>query len=137
VAPLVAVANDVSALYWNPAGISRIARPEAVFERIEWLADISFNFFGAVIPFGRYGTAGVFLNAMSVPKMTVRIYRFSQRNRRNVRRLQLRGWRIYSFALTDRFSIGVNGKYIEERIWHEKARSIAFDIGTFYQTNFS
>jgi hypothetical protein len=36
--------------------------------------------------------------------------------------------------LTDRFSIGGNAKYISERIWHEQASSLAFDIGTLYDT---
>ena len=36
--------------------------------------------------------------------------------------------------LTDRFSIGFNAKYISERIWHERGRSLAFDVGTLYDT---
>jgi len=132
----VAVANDVSALYWNPAGISQVGHPEAVFERVEWLADISFNYFGAVIPFGRWGTAGVFLNAMSVPKMAVRTVDFPNGTGEMFDATSYAFGISYSFALTDRFSIGMNGKYIEERIWHEKARSVAFDIGTLYRTNF-
>ncbi len=68
----VAISNDVSALYWNPAGLCRMDQGEAVFERIEWFADISFNYLGATLPFQRYGTAGIFLNAMTVPHMKVR-----------------------------------------------------------------
>lgn len=133
----VAVANDVSALYWNPAGISRIARPEAVFERVEWLADISFNYLGVVIPFGRWGTAGVFLDAMSVPKMAVRTVDYPDGTGEMFDATSYAVGLSYAFSLTDRFSIGLTGKYIEERIWHEKSHSVAFDIGTLYKTNFN
>lgn len=133
----VAVANDVTALYWNPSGISRIARPEAIFERIEWLTDISYNYLGAAIPFGRWGTAGVFMDAMTVPKMAVRTVDYPDGTGEMFDATSYAIGLSYAFSLTDRFSIGLTGKYIEERIWHEKARSVAFDIGTLYKTNFN
>ncbi|PIS27858.1 MAG: hypothetical protein COT43_08375 [Candidatus Marinimicrobia bacterium CG08_land_8_20_14_0_20_45_22] len=132
----VAVANDVSALYWNPAGIARMQNAEAVFERVEWLSDISFNYLGAVIPFGRWGSAGVFLDAMTVPKMAVRTVDYPDGTGEEFDATSYAFGLTYSFALTDRFSVGMTGKYIEERVWHEKARSVAFDIGTLYRTNF-
>jgi hypothetical protein len=101
----VGVANDVSALYWNPAGISRITSPEAVFEKVEWLADISFNYIGAVIPFGRWGTAGFFLDAMTVPKMAVRTVDYPEGTGEMFDASSIAFGLSYSYALTDRFSI--------------------------------
>ncbi|MFH1011818.1 MAG: PorV/PorQ family protein, partial [bacterium] len=40
----------------------------------------------------------------------------------------------YGLSLTDRFSIGFTGKYIQQRIWHESAEGVALDIGTLYTT---
>lgn len=130
----VAVANDVSALYWNPAGLCRIGHGEAVFERIEWLADIDFNYIGATLSFGRWGTAGFFLNAMSVPKMMVRTVDHPDGTGEQFDASSIAVGLSYSYALTDRFSIGFNGKYISERIWHEKTASFAIDVGTLYFT---
>jgi hypothetical protein len=42
----------------------------------------------------------------------------------------------YARNLTDRFSIGATGKYIQQRIWNETASSFALDVGLVYQTNF-
>ncbi|MCK5705535.1 MAG: UPF0164 family protein, partial [Cyclobacteriaceae bacterium] len=39
----VATASDVSALYWNPAGASRIGTNEAMFSHSKWFADINYN----------------------------------------------------------------------------------------------
>jgi hypothetical protein len=38
------------------------------------------------------------------------------------------------FNLTDRFSIGLNAKYILQRIWKESSQGFAVDIGTLYNT---
>jgi opacity protein-like surface antigen len=132
----VAVANDASALYWNPGGLCRIEHAEAVFERIEWLADINFNFIGAMIPFGRWGSAGFYLNAMNVTKMEVRTVDFPDGTGEMFDAVSYAIGLSYALSLTDRFSIGVTCKYIQERIWHEKAQSVAFDIGTLYDTGF-
>ena len=42
----------------------------------------------------------------------------------------------YGRFLTDRFSIGGTFKFINERIWHSNANSIAFDVGTIFQMPF-
>ena len=40
----------------------------------------------------------------------------------------------YGINLTNRFSIGFNLNYIQQRLWKEKATGFAVDIGTLYQT---
>ncbi|CUT05983.1 PorV/PorQ family protein [Candidatus Kryptobacter tengchongensis] len=42
----------------------------------------------------------------------------------------------YARNLTDRFSIGFNFKYIQQRIWHMSAWGIAIDVGTLFKTDF-
>ncbi|MGH7601088.1 MAG: PorV/PorQ family protein, partial [bacterium] len=42
----------------------------------------------------------------------------------------------YSRNLTDRFAIGLNAKYINQRIWHESASGFALDLGTLFVTGF-
>jgi hypothetical protein len=42
----------------------------------------------------------------------------------------------YAKYLTDRFSVGLTVKYIEQRIWNESASGFAFDIGTQYRLDF-
>jgi len=132
----VAVANDVSALYWNPAGLCRIGHSEAVFERVDWIADISFNYLGATIPFGGWGSAGFFINTMTVPKMEVRTVDFPQGTGEEFDASSIAVGLSYSYGLTDRFSIGFTGKFVSERIWHEKTTTVAVDIGTLYHTGF-
>lgn len=130
----VAVANDVSALYWNPAGIARLSHGEVIFEQIDWLVDISFNHFGVVVPIGHLGSLGAFLTSVNIPRMKVRTVEYPDGTGEYFNASDLSFGLSYAKNLTDRFSIGFNTKYISERIWHEKATSFAFDIGTLYNT---
>ena len=40
------IANDASALYWNPSGIARMHSQNFVFNHTEWWADIDYDFIG-------------------------------------------------------------------------------------------
>ena len=40
----VAVANDASALYWNPAGISQFQTNEIIVSQTNWFVDIQHQF---------------------------------------------------------------------------------------------
>ena len=43
----IAVANDVSALYWNPAGLVLTEKNEIMFSHNSWVVDIGHEFLGA------------------------------------------------------------------------------------------
>jgi hypothetical protein len=51
----VAVANDPSAIVWNPAGLASILRQEVQFSHTEWPADINYDFLIYVMPSRRLG----------------------------------------------------------------------------------
>src|SRR5205085_11630863 len=51
----VAVANDPSAIYWNPAGLASIQRQAISFSHVEWPADIRFEHVAFVLPVKRLG----------------------------------------------------------------------------------
>jgi hypothetical protein len=133
----VATANDASAIYWNPGGLGRLTRPEILFVHTEWIADINFDFVGAIIPLGRVGTIGASVTSLSMDDMLVRTINKPEGTGEyfNVNNLAL--MLSYGFNLTDRFSIGFNAKYIQEKIWKESAQSMAIDIGTIFRTNFN
>src|SRR5512146_2945577 len=44
----VAMANDASALFWNPAGIAQFKDNEVIAAHANWLVDIKHDFAGAV-----------------------------------------------------------------------------------------
>ena len=131
------VANDVSAIYWNPAGLANSQETQVMFNHSNWIADIKYDFAGIALPLQQWGTLGIgafFLTMDDIEVTTVDqpmgtgemfsagSYTFSLS---------------YANKLTDRFSIGGNFKYIHENIRHSNASGIAFDIGTQYETQFN
>ncbi|MEK6645857.1 MAG: PorV/PorQ family protein [Candidatus Firestonebacteria bacterium] len=60
----VAVADDVNALYWNPAGISLLKQSEVTFMHNVWLEKMSYEYLGFVYPLERsaIGISAGYLN---------------------------------------------------------------------------
>lgn len=132
----VAVANDASAMYWNPSGLSRLYQFEAQFSHAAWLADIDFNYGGVVIPLEEFGTMGVHFTSLTMDEME----RTTERDPEGTGEFFSAG----SFAvgvsyarnLTEWFSIGTTIKYVTEYIWNSSANAFAIDLGTLFTTPF-
>lgn len=132
----VAGADDASALYWNPAGLARLEGGDLLATHAEWLADINFDFLGAGFRMGRLGTAGVSVTMLSVPDMLVRTEERQEGSGETFDAADLAVGLTLGRALTDRFSVGVTAKYIQQRIWHMRATGFAIDLGTQFRTDF-
>lgn len=133
----VALAGDASALYWNPAGISRLNGNEAILVHTEWLADIDYDFGGVVIQMGGIGTIGVSLTILSMGEMLVRTEKEPEGTGEYFSASDACVALSYGRSLTDRFSIGLNVKYIYQGIYHMNANGVAFDVGTLFTTGFN
>lgn len=130
----VATANDASAMYWNPAGLGRLKSAEIIFVHTRWIADISFDYAGIVLPLGDAGTLGANLTMLNMGEMEVRTELMQDGTGEFFNVSDLAIGISYGFNLTDRFSLGLNAKYIQQRIWKEQATGFAVDIGTLYNT---
>jgi hypothetical protein len=132
----VSLANDATAMYWNPAGIARLNNFAATFCNTKWIADLSFNYAGAVLSLGNLGNIGVnatFLGMDQIERTTILspdgtgelfdagCYAFGLSYARN---------------LTDQFAIGFNVKLINERMYHSNAYGFALDVGAIFDTHF-
>ena len=127
------IANDASAMYWNPAGLSFYNTKEVFFNHSNWIADISFDYFGFSLPLMNNHFVG--LNITSVTMNDMEVTRYGNENTGET--FAASNFAIgatYSLNLTDRFSIGFNGKYIQEIIANNDASGIALDIGTLFST---
>ena len=133
----VAVANDATAIFWNPAGIARLPRGEAILIHTNWLVETNFDFSGIVIPAGYMGSFAVSVTSLRTDEMEVRTVLKPEGTGEKFSYGDLSAGLSYAKNLTDRFSIGINAKYISQRIWHMDAKGYALDIGTLFRTQFN
>ena len=129
-----AVANDLSSIYWNPAGIAEIRGITGSFSYTSWFAGFNHNFAAVAIPVGSNFTAAAGFTSFASDKI----------ERTTIERPE--GTGIYyevsdvaasvSFCgyLTDQFSFGITGKYVSNAFASVAASGIAFDVGTMYET---
>ncbi len=132
----VSLANDASAMFWNPAGIALIQGGEAFFNHNEWIADISFDYAGLVFLLPRIGSFGLNATFLSMAEIerTTEIYPDGTEQLYSAGSYALGV--TFAKSLTDRFSIGFNVKYINEYILNSSASGFAIDIGTMFITQF-
>jgi hypothetical protein len=131
-----AVANDASSLYWNPAGAARLERTEVVFTHMNWIADLGFDYSAVAIPLGPFGTVGLSFTALTMKDMAVRTVDKPDGTGELFNASSIALGIHYARNLSDRFSIGFTGKYIQESIWHMSSKAFAMDIGVLYTTQF-
>ncbi|MBN2012679.1 PorV/PorQ family protein [candidate division KSB1 bacterium] len=131
------VCNDASAIFWNPAGLTHIDNMSVIFAHANWLAGLKYEAAAVVKNFGMGGLVGVsfaYLTSGEIEETTVE-------QQEGTGRMFDTGDLVvglsYAKQLSDKFSIGGNAKYIEERLDTEKAWAWAIDIGSLYYTGFN
>ncbi|MEX0602418.1 MAG: PorV/PorQ family protein, partial [Bacteroidota bacterium] len=132
----VSTANDISSLYWNPAGLARLSRPEATFNQIDWIAEMSFNYAAVGVVLGDVGSLGLSFSSLSMDDMPVRTIERPQGTGELFSAGSFAVGLHYARNLSDRFSIGFTGKYISERIWNMQSQAFAIDLGVLFTTSF-
>jgi hypothetical protein len=132
----VGTSDDVTSLYWNPAGIARLPQREAMFNHTNWIADISYDFAGIAIPLPEFGTIGLSINALTMPDMAVRTIEKPDGTGEMFSAGSLALGLHYARNLSDRFAIGFTAKYISEKIWDMQAQAFAIDAGVLFTTHF-
>lgn len=126
-----AVADDVNAMHWNPAGLGQIEDSQASISHNTWLTDISEQAVSYARPSGRSDSLGVGVRYMHMGK----IQSFDKDD------IQLEDSEAYSFAFilsgsrkfTEKFYSGSNIKLIQRKLDEESAMGVALDLGFLYK----
>ncbi|PKL88246.1 MAG: hypothetical protein CVV23_11300 [Ignavibacteriae bacterium HGW-Ignavibacteriae-2] len=131
----VSLANDASALYWNVSGIANMEKFEAQLVHTEWIAETSFDYAGAILPLGEFGTLGLSFTSLKMDDMKVTTIELPDGTGEYFSASDIAFGVSYARMLTDRFSIGFTVKYIQQSIWHMNASAFAVDAGTKFRTD--
>ena len=131
------IADDASALYYNPGGIALLENKELMLTHIDYPANIGYEFLGVVLPTPQYyGSLGLAAYWLHTDNMPVTTYKHPEGNGQEFTAGDFALAATYSSSLTDHFSMGVTVKYIHSFLELETANGWAVDIGTYYNTGY-
>lgn len=133
----VGLANDASALYWNPGGISRLNRTEFIAAHTPWLVETDFNWVGLVVAIDEENAFGLNITHLDYGDEEITTIENPEGIQQFWDASDLAIGLTYARNLTDRFSIGGTIKYIQQRIWHSSANAFALDVGILFRTYFN
>jgi hypothetical protein len=133
----VAVADDASSIYWNPAGIARMDYHALSFNHTSWFADIQIHHVGYVfsVPF-LPGAMAVQARAVSMDELPVRTVFRPYGDGTTYDAGDLSVGFSYARSLTDKFSTGISCHYIQSTLAEWQATGVSFDFGTLYDTGY-
>ncbi len=133
----VSLSNDPTAVYYNPSGIVWMNTPQIELMHNEWLVDTNFDFVAFTMPLPLFSSAiGVSLTLLNYGEQEIRTTSRPEGVGLNYSARDYAVSFTYAQALTDRFSFGLTGKYINQKILNTSGGTAALDIGIFYSTPF-
>uniref|UniRef100_A0A7V3PU92 PorV/PorQ family protein n=1 Tax=candidate division WOR-3 bacterium TaxID=2052148 RepID=A0A7V3PU92_UNCW3 len=137
-----ALADDASATWFNPAGLAHIKR-QAQMNHANWFADLNHDYLTVVLPVTNFGTLGIWANALTMgeieqttvddPKTPVCE---DEGTGLTISANDLAFGLSYARIITDKLSIGLTVKGVQQTIWDMGASGIGIDFGLFYNTGF-
>ena len=130
----VAVSDDISALYWNPAGLVLFEENGVMFSHTMWFVDTQLQFFGGVYHFGGSNAVGLSVVSLRTDDMKVTTEVQPNGSGEFFRFSDIAIGLSFARQMTDQFSFGATVKYVEETLGELKMRGVIGDLGTFYRT---
>src|SRR3989339_1525757 len=132
----VGVANDISAINYNPAGLAQLKESQIMGQHTEWISDIKHDFLAFTRPTlnGTMGLSVIYLSQDSIEGRDENRQRTGSFNAYDVATTLSYSTVILS-ETKNPVSIGTNIKIIQQKIESESATGVAVDIGTQYDTS--
>ena len=130
----VAVANDASSLYWNPAGMVQSDDNQVIASHTEYVADIRHEFLGIVYHVTGQDALGLSCVALHMEDMEVTTETQPFGTGRYFSFGDVAVGLSYARKMTDQFSFGATVRYVNETLDVLAMRAFMFDLGTFYWT---
>lgn len=124
----------ITGLYWNPAAVAAVDRLSAFFSYSSMYAGLSHNFLGLAYPLGAGNTLGVGITYMTSDDIEITTVDMPQGTGAFYSLNSYAVGLTFARYMTDRLSLGITAKFIQEGIYRERARTIAVDLGSLLDT---
>ncbi|MDZ4120928.1 MAG: PorV/PorQ family protein [Candidatus Cloacimonadaceae bacterium] len=131
-----AVSDDISSVFWNPAGLAPAFKNEAFFSHTNWPANIMHEFAAASYTNG-VSTWAVYGSVLHMDDMEVTDEETFGPTGETFTNSDMAIGLAYAQQFTSRFSAGGSVKYLRQNIYEYSINSFAFDLGSMYNTGWN
>ncbi len=133
---VVALNQDASSVYYNPASIAQLDKTEISLTQVQWPADINYDYFSATRHVSGQHYIGVSAGILHMEPMK-ETTEFHPEGTGNYFTYQDQFFGLtYGAKMTDRFSFGLTLKHVSENMAQIEMSSVLVDMGTFYWTGY-
>ena len=130
-----AAADDITSIYWNPAGLGFMDGPQAFYTYVNMPLEVTLNYGAVAAPvFGGAGVVGAFFEVLDLPSQEITTVLQPEGTDSFFDSNSLAGGIAYAHNISDRFSAGVVAKIVNESIADVSGTAVAFDFGSNYHT---
>lgn len=126
------LADDVTAIHWNPAGLAGIDNREICFMHQSVFQDVSYEYAAYAQPLVGIGIVGAGIAYLHMDELTGRDE--SGEFTSNFTSSDVAVTLGYAFETKDKVFFGASIKYVAESIEDHDAHAVAFDLGWLYRT---
>ncbi|MEZ4690732.1 MAG: PorV/PorQ family protein [Ignavibacteria bacterium] len=130
----VAVSDDITSLYWNPAGLVSFKENGITASYTQWFVDTKLMNFGAVYHLDANNALGINVTSLSTEDMKVTTEYQPNGTGAYFRFSDLSFGLSYARQMTEQFSFGATIKYVNENLGELQMEGVLGDLATFYRT---
>ncbi len=131
-----AVLDDISAIWWNPAGLGLLDQKEVMLTVVDYTLDLSYSYAAFAAPIAdNVMTIGVFAGYLDIPDEEITTITSPNGTGQFYNAFDFQMGASFAYNLSDRFTAGINAKYIHQDFFQNMAaNAFGIDAGAIYHT---
>jgi hypothetical protein len=129
---MVALANDASASYWNPAGLTLSPSNSVMVSHTEWLSGLKHDFAGVVYHVSPDDILSCSVISLASDDMEVTTETNPSGTGTYFKYSDIAFGISYGRRMTSQFSFGTTVRFVQENLDVLRIKAVLFDIGTYY-----
>ncbi|MFC1545051.1 PorV/PorQ family protein, partial [Gemmatimonadota bacterium] len=131
-----AVLDDISAIWWNPAGLGLMSQREVMLTVVDYTMNLSYSYAAFATPIAdNVMTIGVFAGYLDIPNEEITTITSPNGTGNFYNAYDFQMGASFAYNLSDRFTAGLNVKYIHQDFFQNIAgNAFGIDAGAIYHT---